>query len=170
VDDEQRAWYRSEGLMRYAVSADEQGSVAEDERPPVIALGPHDNDFIWAPAPEAQGYPGKSLRDMTLDEYNIFIYRWLEAAVRAGDVRCAHCGRLILDDYQDLPDPDTWDAILIEKELVAWMVVHFDCKKPLPKKLKGMHPFELAPRDPPTYDLSEVRLPPEEQPAAETGH
>src|SRR5262245_7271867 len=84
VDDEQRAWYRSEGLMRYAVSADECGNVAEDERPPVVALGPHDDDFIWAPAPEVQGYPGKSLRDMSLDDYNIFIYRWLEAAVRAG--------------------------------------------------------------------------------------
>src|SRR5262249_49219121 len=118
--------------------------------------------------PKLQRYPGKSLRDMSLDDYNIFIYRWLEAAVRSGAVRCAHCGRMILDDYQDLPDRDTWDAILIEKELVAWMVVHFDCKKPLPKKVKARHLFELAPRDPPTYDLSEVHVPPEEQQAAES--
>src|SRR5262249_37438239 len=99
VDDEQRAWYRRKGLTRYAAPGDEGGDVTEDERPPVVALGPHDDDFIWAPAPQAQGYPGKSLRDMNLDDYNSFIYRWLEAAVRAGDVRCAHCGRLILDDY-----------------------------------------------------------------------
>src|SRR5262245_24135559 len=102
--------------MRYAVSAEERGEVVEDERAPVVALGPHDDDFIWAPDPEAQDYPGKALRDMSLDDYNFFIYRWLEAAVRAGDIRCAHCGRLILDDYQDLSDADTWDAILIEKE------------------------------------------------------
>ena len=34
------------------------------------------------------------------------------------------------------------------------MAVHFDCKKPLPKKLKGLHPFELHPGPPPHFDLS----------------
>jgi hypothetical protein len=151
------AWFDHEGLTRAAVAADDSG-VIEDVRAPVVALGPHDDDFVWAPLPERQGYPGKPLSDMSVEDYNTFLYRWLEAAVRAGAVRCAQCGRLILDDYQDLPDRDTWDAILIEQELVTWMVVHFDCKKPLPKKLKGMHPFDLAPRDPPTYDLSDVPI------------
>jgi hypothetical protein len=159
------AWFDREGMTRTTVAADERGGVLEDVRPPVVALGPRDEDFVWAPLPERQGYPGKPLLEMSVEEYNDFLYRWLEAAVRAGDVQCAHCGRLILDDYQDLPDRDTWDAILIEQELVAWMVVHFDCKKPLPKKLKGMHPFDLAPRDSPTYDLSAVVMPPAEQPA-----
>jgi len=59
----------------------------------------------------------------------------------------------------DLPDAETWDAILIEKELVAWMAVHFDCKKWLAKKIKGMHPFDLCPRGAPYYDLSGAQLP-----------
>ncbi len=152
------AWFDAEGLTRSLVTTDEHGHVDEDVRLPVVALGPQDVDFVWAPIPEAQGYPGKPLAEMTVEDYNNFVYRWFEAAVLAGDVRCAQCGRQILDDHDDLPDRDTWDAIFIEKELVAWMVVHFDCKKPLPKKLKGMHPFDLVPRDPPVYDLSAVAI------------
>lgn len=157
------AWFEREGYTRVTVSADEHGNVTENALPPVVALGPADADFAWAPLPEANRYPGKPLSEMSAEEYDHFMYRWLEAAVRAGAVRCMQCGKLILDDYADLPDEDTWDAILIEKELVAWMVVHFDCKKPLPKKLKGMNPFDLAPRDPPTYDLSAVDVPDAEQ-------
>lgn len=165
-DEERRsafAWFEREGYTRASVFADEHGNVVEDVRPPAVALGPADRDFVWAPLPEANRYPGKPLRAMSAEEYDHFIYRWLEAAVRAGTVRCVQCGKPILDDYADLPDEDTWDAILIEKELVAWMVVHFDCKKPLPKKLKGMNPFDLAPREPPTYDLSGVDVSPDER-------
>lgn len=90
---------------------------------------------------------------MTLDDYNVFLYRWFETAVRQGLMSCAHCGKLILDG-DDLPDPDTWDAIFIEKELVAWMLVHFDCKRWLAKKLKGMQPFELSASLAPSLDLS----------------
>jgi hypothetical protein len=152
------AWFEGEGLLRSRIVSDDRGDVTEDVRPPVVALGPKDDDFVWAPIPERQRYPGKPLAEMTVEEYNAFLYRWFEAGVRSGEVRCAQCGRLILDDYEDLPDRDTWDAILIEQELVAWMVVHFDCKKPLPKKLKGMNPFDLQPRDPPTYDLSGAEM------------
>ncbi len=158
IPPEAFAWFEGEGLLRSRVIADEHGNVSEDVRPPVVALGPRDDDFVWAPIPECQRYPGKPLAEMTVEDYNAFLYRWFEAGVRVGDVRCAQCGRLILDDYEDLPDRDTWDAILIEQELVAWMVVHFDCKKPLPKKLKGMNPFDLRPRDPSTYDLSGVEI------------
>jgi hypothetical protein len=157
------AWFEREGYTRTSVSADERGEVVEDVRPPVVALGPTDDDFVWAPLPGRNRYPGKPLDAMSAEDYDHFMYRWLEAAVRAGAVRCVQCGRQILDDYQDLPDEDTWDAILIEKELVAWMVVHFDCKKPLPKKLKGMTPFDLAPRLPPDYDLSGVDVAQEER-------
>jgi hypothetical protein len=90
---------------------------------------------------------------MTLDDYNVFLYRWIETAVRQGLFTCAHCGKLILDG-DDLPDADTWDAIFVEKELVAWMAVHFDCKRWLAKKLKGMQPFELSASPPPSLDLS----------------
>lgn len=157
MDNELSAWFEAEGLLRYAVLADEFGEIEEVMRGPVVALGPRDNDFVHAPHPDATGYP-LPLARMSMEDYNNFMYRWLEAAARSGDLRCAHCGRSIRDE-DDLPDPDTWDAILVEKELVGWMAVHFDCKKWLAKKLKGMHPFELSPRDPPQYDLSDAQLP-----------
>ncbi|MGH2517886.1 MAG: hypothetical protein ACRDHP_19745 [Ktedonobacterales bacterium] len=159
MDDELRAWFDGEGLMRYAGSGDERGEVVELACGPMLALGARDEDFVGAPNPDAMGYPGKPLRDMSMEEYNQFLYRWFEAAVAAGDVRCANCGKRILPD-DDLPDADTWDAILVEKELVAWMLVHFDCKRWLAKKLKGVHPFDLEPREPPRYDLSQVEVPP----------
>ena len=158
VNDEQRAWFESEGLMRQSISGDEAGEIVEISKGPVVALGPNDDDFVWAPNPDEVAYPGKPLREMSMDDYNDFMYRWLEEAVRHSVVRCANCGRSIRDD-DDLPDADTWDAIFIEKELVAWMVVHFDCKKLLAKKIKGIHPFDLSPADPPTYDLSHVSVP-----------
>jgi len=150
-------WFEAEGLMRYAIVGDEAGDVREVARGPMVACGPADDDFALAPHPDSTGYPGKPLREMTLDDYNVFLFRWLEAAVTAGDMRCARCGKRMLAG-DDLPDPDTWDAIFIEKELVAWMLVHFDCKRWLAKKLKGMTPFDLAPHAPHTYDLSHLAL------------
>jgi len=152
-----RAWFEAEGLMRYTVVGDEAGAVSELTRAPMVACGPSDDDFVVAPHPDLTAYPGKPLREMTLDDYNVFLFRWLEAAVLAGDMRCARCGKRILAG-DDLPDPDTWDAIFVEKELVAWMLVHFDCKRWLAKKLKGMTPFDLTPHAPNTYDLSHLTL------------
>ncbi len=160
VNEEQRAWFEKEGLIRYSISGDESGEIVETTRGPVVALGPRDDDFVWVPIPDDTAYPGKPLREMDMDDFNDFMYRWLEEAVRHGVVRCANCGRPIRDDVaEDLPDRDTWDAIFIEKELVAWMVVHFDCKKLLAKKIKGVHPFDLSPVDPPVYDLSHASVP-----------
>lgn len=155
-DDELRALFAAEGLLRVMALGDESGEIVQIERGPLVLLGPSDADFVLPPNPDRLGYPGRALREMTLDQYNIFLYRWFEAAVHAGDVRCAYCGKAIYDapDGEDLPDADTWDAIFVEKELVAWMVLHFDCKRWLSKKLKGMHPFELTPRPAPIYDLS----------------
>jgi hypothetical protein len=168
MDEELRGWFEGEGLLRYAVAADESGAVTETWRGPLVALGARDEDFVQAPKPDDTGY-GKPLRAMVMEDYNNFMYRWLEAAAHASDLRCANCGRVICD-ADDLPDPETWDAIFIEKELVAWMAVHFDCKKWLAKKLKGMHPFELDPAPPPRYDLSAAavpeRRPPEEAESA----
>lgn len=159
MDDKLRAWFEAEGLMRYAVIGDERGEVTELTRPPVVALGPRDEDFVTAPNPDATGFRGKPLHAMRMEDYNQFMYLWLERAVAAGAVSCANCGKPILAG-DDLPDPETWDAIFIEKEIVAWMLVHFDCKKWLAKKLKGVHPFDLEPREPPRYDLSMVEPPP----------
>lgn len=160
VNEEQRAWFEKEGLVRYSISGDESGEIVETSRGPVVALGPSDDDFAWVPIPDFTAYPGKPLCEMDMDDFNDFMYRWLEEAVRHGVIRCANCGRAIHDDNDvDLPDADTWDAIFIEKELVAWMVVHFDCKKLLAKKIKGVHPFDLSPANPPAYDLTHVSVP-----------
>lgn len=168
MDDELRAWFEAEGLMRYAVIGDERGDVIERTRPPVVALGTHDDDFVTAPNPDTTGFRGRPLRAMRMEDYNQFMYLWLEQAVAAGVVSCANCGKRILAG-DDLPDPETWDAIFIEKEIVAWMLVHFDCKKWLAKKLKGVHPFDLEPREPPQYDLSAVEPPPPAGDVAEEG-
>jgi hypothetical protein len=157
VENELRAWFETQGLMRYAATADEHGEVVELERAPMVALGPRDDDFYMAPTPNSTGYPGKSLRQMDLDDYNRFMFRWLEAAAHAADARCANCGHE-LSDADDLPAADRWDALFLEKELVGWMLVHFDCKRWLAKKLKGVQPFDLAPREAPHYDLSGVAL------------
>lgn len=168
MDHDLRAWFAAEGLLRYAVIGDEHGEVVELVRGPMVALGARDDDFVEAPHPDATGFQGKPLREMRMEEYNQFLFLWLEQAVALGDVYCAHCGMRILPG-DDLPDPDTWDAIFIEKELVAWMLVHFDCKRWLAKKLKGMHPFDLTPRQPPRYDLSQVEVPPLPADAGDVG-
>ncbi len=150
---ELREWFDREGLTRRLIEYSEPEGIIERVCIPLIALGPGDGDFVAAPHPVTCGWPGAPLTAMTLEDYNVFLFRWLEAAVHLGLVRCAHCGKRILDG-DDLPDPDTWDAIFIEKELVAWMLVHFDCKRWLAKKLKGMQPFDLPVRPAPHIDLS----------------
>ena len=151
--DELHEWFEREALTRRLIEYSEPGGVSERVCDPLIALSAGDRDFVAAPHPGACGWPGAPLSAMSLDDYNVFLFRWLQAAVRLGLIRCAHCGKLILDG-DDLPDPDTWDAIFIEKELVAWMLVHFDCKRWLAKKLKGMQPFDLSASPPPRIDLS----------------
>jgi hypothetical protein len=155
LDQRLQTLFQGEGLLRARVEAGPDGRVIEEERPPLILLGPDTEDAYLAPDPAPTGYPGKSLAQMSLDDYHVFLYRWLEAAARAGDLRCVYCGKTLRDDT-DLADEETWDAFLIEKELVAWMAAHFDCKRWIAKKLKGMHPFELAAREPPLYDLSSL--------------
>lgn len=146
-------WFASEGLVRYSAYASQDGDVVEKAHPPLVALGPRDEDFVLPPHPDMLRYAGKRLHEMRLQDYNEFLFRWFEAALRAGDVRCANCGRLLRDE-PDLPPTDTWDAIFVEKDLVGWMLVHFDCKRWLAKKLKGVQLFDLTPRETPEYMLS----------------
>lgn len=146
-------WFDGEGLTRRLVTGDASGAITESVRGPVVALGPADDDFALAPDPAESHWPGKPLAEMTLDDYNVFMFRWFEAAVGAGAVRCANCGKPIAAG-DDLPDPETWDALFVEKELVAWMLAHFDCKRWLAKRLKGLQPFELSAHEPPRFDLS----------------
>jgi hypothetical protein len=155
LDQRLHALFAAEGLLRARILAEPGGRILEEERPPLVLLGPGDDDAYLPPSPTATGYPGKPLAHMTLDDYHVFLYRWLEAAARAGDLRCVYCGKILRDD-DDLADEETWDAFLIEKELAAWMAAHFDCKRWIAKKLKGMHPFELPAREPSIYDLSSL--------------
>jgi hypothetical protein len=155
VDEDLLRWFDAEGLVRYAAFAEPSGAVGELVRGPLVAMGPRDEDYRLAPHPDRLGYRIKPLREMSFEDYQAFMMSWFEHAIRAGDIRCANCGRRILETTPDLADADTWDAIFIEKELVAWMVCHFDCKKQLPRQLKGRHPFELDPPPAPAYDLSD---------------
>ena len=148
-------WFEREGLVRYAAYGEPGGAVVEAARGPLVALGPHDGDYRQAPHPDRLGYRIKPLAAMALDDYQAFILSWFEHAIRAGDLRCANCDKVILPTTEDMPDAETWDAIFIEKELVAWMVCHFDCKRLLPRHLKGRHPFELEAAPAPIYDLSD---------------
>lgn len=160
-------WFEDEGLVRYAAYGEPDGSVNELARGPLVALGPRDDDYRLAPHPDRLGYRIKPLAAMTLDDYQAFMLSWFEHAIHAGDLRCANCDKPIQPTTPDMPDAETWDAIFIEKELVAWMVCHFDCKRHLPRQLKGRHPFELEPRPAPVYDLSDERYgaPPPERSA-----
>ena len=144
--------FQAEGLLRARIVAEPDGHVVEEERPPLVLLGPDDDDAYLPPSPAATGYPGKPLAQMTLDDYHVFLYRWLEAAARADDLRCVYCGKTLRDD-DELADEETWDAFLIEKELAAWMAAHFDCKRWISKKLKGMHPFSCPRVSRRLYDL-----------------
>lgn len=150
-----QAWFEGEGLTRYSVMGDESGEIIELARGPVVALGPGDDDFVRAPHPADNRWPGVPLERMSMDDYNVFMFRWFEAAVSVGSIRCAHCGKTILAG-DDLPDADTWDALFVEKELVAWMLAHFDCKRWLAKRLKGLQPFELSADAAPQFDLSSL--------------
>lgn len=150
-------WFESEGLVRTSITGDETGEFIEQTRGPLVALGPGDDDFVRAPTPADNRWPGIPLEQMSMDDYNVFMYRWFEAAVGAERVACAHCGKRILPG-DDLPDPDTWDALFVEKEIVAWMLAHFDCKRWLAKRLKGLQPFELSAEDAPRFDLSSLSL------------
>src|SRR5215813_2070413 len=120
LDRRLQTLFQGEGLLRARIEAEPDGRVIEEERPPLVLLGPDDDDAYLAPDPAPTGYPGKPLAQMTLDDYHVFLYRWFEAAARIGALRCVYCGKILRDD-DDLADEETWDAFLIEKELVAWM-------------------------------------------------
>jgi hypothetical protein len=156
VEPDLREWFAAEGLVRNSVTASDDSDdaeIVEIAHLPLVALGPRDDDFVLPPHPDKLHYAGKRLHEMTLKDYNEFIFHWLEAAIHAGDARCANCGRELYD-APEMPPTDTWDAIFIEKDLVAWMLVHFDCKRWLSKKLTGIQPFDLHPRETPVYSLS----------------
>src|SRR5579862_3323423 len=70
-----RAWFEREGMLRYAVVGEVSGEVVEQQRVPMVALGPGDADFVEAPHPARASYPGRPLGEMSLEDYNRFVFR-----------------------------------------------------------------------------------------------
>jgi hypothetical protein len=143
-------WFLERGLCRVAIEADPDGEVNEVTAPPVLLLGRGAGDARACPHPDGLGYPDKRLAEMSLDDYHLFILRWLMRAVDAGLCSCFVCRKPILNDDPAAP----WDGIFIEKELVAWLLMHFDCKRYLSREYKGYHPFDLIARPAEHFDVS----------------
>ena len=143
-------WFLARGLCRVAIEADVTGEIREVIAPPVLLLGRGAGDVRAAPHPDHLGYPVRRLAEMTLDDYHLFILRWFTRAVEADLCSCFVCRKPVRNDDPAAP----WDGIFIEKELVAWLIMHFDCKRYLAREFKGYHPFELAARPPEAFDVS----------------
>jgi hypothetical protein len=143
-------WFMARGLCRVAVEGDAEGEIVEVVAPPVLLLGRHEGDVRACPNPDVLGYPPKALADMTLDDYHVFLLRWFSRAIDAGICSCFVCQQPLRNDLPDAP----WDGIFLDKELVAWMLIHFDCKRGLARVIKGYHPFELTALPPERYDVS----------------
>jgi hypothetical protein len=150
VDGDLLAWCERHHLTRTAVLGDAAGEVIEAVAPPVLLLGPASDEVRALPNPDVLGYPEKRLAAMSLDDFHIFLLRWLTRAVDAGLCRCMVCRRTVRNDLPDEP----WDGIFVDKELVCWLIIHFDCKRGLAREFKGRHPFELAPLPPEPFDVS----------------
>ena len=144
-------WFAARGLCRSMVIADVAGTITEIIAPPVLLLGPAADEVRACPHPDRLEYPVKRLAEMDLNDYHIFLLRWFNRAVDAGICRCMTCKKVVTNT--DITAP--WDGIFVDKELVACMVNHFDCKRGLQRELKGRHPFELIPQAPERFDVSQ---------------
>lgn len=142
-------WFQDHGLCRVAVEGDPDGGVVEVIAPPVLLLGRDPNAVRACPNPDTLGYSVKSLAEMSLDDYHIFLLRWLTRAVDAELCACFVCKQPINNTNAGEP----WDGIFIEKELVAWLMIHFDCKRGLAREFKGYHPFELTAQPAEFFDV-----------------
>lgn len=143
-------WFAARGLCRFAVEGDATGEVIEVIAPPVLLLGRGAGDVRVCPNPDLLGYPEKPLAAMTLDDYHIFLLRWFTRAIEAGTCSCFVCRQSVRNDQPEAP----WDGIFVDKELVAWVIIHFDCKRYLARDFKGYHPFELTARPAEAYDVT----------------
>lgn len=145
-------WFLDHHLCRIAISASIDGSTSEKIAPPVVLFGSTDSDVRCCPHPATMGYTAKDLADMELNDYHIFMLRWLTKAIDAGLCSCIVCHKQLTNTDPASP----WDGIFVERELVCWMLIHFDCKRGLPREYKGRHPFDLHPKEAETLNISEV--------------
>jgi len=143
------AWFEQQHLCRYAAEGDTAGEAVVIVAPPVILLGPGDGEARSCPNPDLLGYPEKRLAEMSVDDYHIFLLRWFTRAVAAGACRCMVCKQVASDDPEA-----PWDGIFVDKELVGWLIIHFDCKRGLAREMRGRHAFEVTPLPPELYDVS----------------
>ncbi len=150
VDDDLLRWFDTQHLLRALVLADDPEQITEIVRAPLVLLSARPEDVRSAPNPDTLGYPEKRLSEMTLDDYHVFMLRWATRAVDAGLARCFVCGETLRNNDLDAP----WDGIFTSEDLVAWLFIHFDCKRGLSRDLKGRSPFDLHPRPPETFDVS----------------
>ena len=151
------AWFDAQGLIRYSVTGEATGEVIEQTRGPLVAMGPSDEDFVRRATPRRESLAWQAALGDEHGRLQCLHVSLAGSLGGRGNIRCAHCGKRILAG-DDLPDADTWDALFVEKESVAWMLAHFDCKRWLAKRLKGLQPFELSTNPAPTFDLSTLSL------------
>ena len=149
TDPDLLAWFLEHGLCRVAVEGDAEGEIVEVVAPPVLLLGRAADQVRVCPNPDALHYPEKPLAAMTLDDYHIFVLRYLTRAVQARLCTCFVCRRPVRDDDPAAP----WDGIFVDKEIVCWLIIHFDCKRGLAREFKGYHPFELVALPPEPFDV-----------------
>jgi hypothetical protein len=150
VDEDLLRWFEQQHLLRTLVVAEDEEHITEVMRAPMLLLSAREDDVRAAPNPDTLGYPEKRLSDMTLNDFHMFILRWATRAVDAGLVRCFACDEVLRNHDLDVP----WDGIFTSEDLVAWLFIHFDCKRLLSRELKGRSPFELHPRPPEMFDVS----------------
>jgi hypothetical protein len=150
VDADLLRWFEQQHLLRTLVIAEDEEHITEVVRAPMLLLSAREDDVRAAPNPDALGYPEKRLGEMTLNDFHVFLLRWATRAIDAGLVRCYVCHEVLRNNDLDVP----WDGIFVSEDLVAWLFIHFDCKRGLSRELKGRSPFELHPRPPEVFDVS----------------
>jgi hypothetical protein len=150
IDEALLRWFEQQHLLRMRVVAEDAEQIVEEMRAPMVLLSAREEDARAAPNPDALGYPEKRLSEMTLNDFHVFILRWATRAVDAGLVRCFACNETLRNNDLDVP----WDGIFTSEDLVAWLFIHFDCKRLLKRELKGRDPFELHPQPPEVFDVS----------------
>ncbi len=150
TDEALLRWFEQQHLLRLRVVAEDAEHIVEEIRAPMVLLSAREEDARAAPNPDALGYPEKRLSEMTLNDFHVFILRWATRAVDAGLVRCFACNETLRNNDLDVP----WDGIFTSEDLVAWLFIHFDCKRLLKRELKGRDPFELHPQPPEVFDVS----------------
>jgi hypothetical protein len=150
IDADLLRWFEQQHLLRTLVVAEDEDHITEVIRPPMLLLSAREDAARVAPNPDALGYPEKRLSEMTLNDFHVFILRWATRAVDAGLLRCFVCDEVLRNNDLDVP----WDGIFTSEDLVAWLFIHFDCKRGLSRELKGRSPFELHPRPPEVFDVS----------------